>query len=411
MPTKDYRDDELLRRWISGAITAPEEAELERRARLDEGLQEALSALQTDPETDHLTRVSSMLTKARVTPAARTAKLPPQRRRPRYFTYAIAASVLMLLGLSVWLLPDYFSASSEAEIALDRRSPRPSVAASPLPIDPSPAAPPPQVEADQELPAEEIPRSRAAPPPPPVVVEAVPEMAEEEVLETDAIAESQAAPPATVPTERLPAPTLAAPATASDVAPTAAATLSGTVTDEAGDPIADAEILRPGQALGVTTDSAGRFVLDRDLTLRELIVQAPGYETEEVEVFSTEEPLQLALTPLPQRTEGDLFRENAARARVNIEPVVRTPPRAEPREGYRQLRERIEAGKPVDVPAGRVRVSFLVQPDGSLSDFRFRGQPDRATMDYVGKMLVESSAWEVVTGAAPVRVYFNLRFE
>ena len=407
VPTKDHQSEDLLRRWISGAITAPEEAELERRAQNEPELREALVGLQATPEVDHQAHLAKMM--ARVQPGLKAVPRP----RPRYTTYAIAASVAMLLGLSVWLLPQYFAADDEAEIALDRRAPVPAAPPSPLPIDPAPAAPAPEdvaVEAD--------------------AVETEPEVAIREKSTSQAVTPSTIAPVAsadgeataegsdetanTVSPAREIAPLEAPTPRAANGAPTLPAPpspLIGEVTDEEGNPIVGAEVLRVGQALGERTDSNGVFRLPQDQTLSEIVVRAAGYEEETVDLFGVNEQLQIGLTPLTSRARADAFAENAARAEINMEPLVKQQSRALPVEGYRQLRERIEASRPKEVPPGKVRVSFLVQPDGTLTDFRFRGQPDQATMDYVGTTLVESSTWEVTDQSGPVRVYFKLRFD
>ena len=404
MPTKDHQSEDLLRRWISGAITAPEEAELERRAHREPELQEALAGLQTAPEVDHQAHIAKMMARVQAGP-----KVVP-RTRPRYTTYAIAASVAMLLGLSVWLLPQYFAANDEAEIALDRRAPVPAAPPSPLPIDAAPAAPPPEdvttqdvttkadateaapkVASNKQAPQASVPQSTAA---------LAEEIAEEQANTTAPAREIE---PLAVPARRA--------ATNALTLPAPPPPLTGEVTDEEGNPIVGAEVLRTGQPLGERTDSNGMFRLPQDQTLNEITVRAAGYEEETVELFGVDEQLQIGLTPLTSRARADAFAENAARAEINMEPLVKQQSRALPVEGYRQLRERIEAGRPEEVPAGKVRVSFLVQPNGTLTDFRFRGQPDQATMDYVGTALVETSAWNVVTGSGPVRVYFKLRFD
>ncbi len=378
MSTKDHQSEDLLRRWISGAITAPEEAELERRAQSEPELREALVGLQAAPEADHQAHIARMM--ERVQPGLKAVP----RTRARYTTYAIAASVATLLGLSVWLLPQYFAAGDEAEIALERRAPVPAAPPTPLPNDAAPAAPPQSTAA----PVEEVAKEEAA------------GEAPAEVANTASVRKitplSAPAPRAATETPTLPAPP---------------PPLTGEVTDEEGNPIVGAEVLRLGQALGERTDSNGVFRLPQDRTLNEIMVRAAGYEQETVELFGVDEQLQIGLTPLASRAGADAFAENAARAEITMEPLIKQQSRALPVEGYRQLRERIEAGRPEGVPAGKVRVSFLVQPDGTLTDFRFRGQPDRATMDYVGTTLVESSAWEVSDQSGPVRVYFKLRFD
>ena len=409
MPTKDHQSEDLLRRWISGAITAPEEAELERRAHREPELQEALAGLQTAPEVDHQAHIAKMMARVQAGP-----KVVP-RTRPRYTTYAIAASVVMLLGLSVWLLPQYFAADDEAEIALDRRAPVPAAPPAPLPIDPAPAAPPPEevveetgaVETESDVASrmeesEPTAISQSTIPPAKEIVD------QEIIMDASDEAATTAVPPRAV--EPVAAPSSQV-ATDGITLPTPPPLLTGEVTDEEGNPIVGAEVLRVGQALGERTDSNGVFRLPQDQTLNEITVRAAGYEEETVELFGVDEQLQIGLTPLTSRARADAFAENAARAEINMEPLVKQQSRALPVEGYRQLRERIEAGRPEEVPPGKVRVSFLVQPDGTLTDFRFRGQPDQATMDYVGTALVETSAWNVVTGSGPVRVYFKLRFD
>ena len=404
MPTKDHQSEDLLRRWISGAITAPEEAELERRAQHEPELREALVGLQATPEVDHQAHLAKMI--ARVQPGLKAVP----RSRPRYTTYAIAASVAMLMGLSVWLLPQYFAADDEAEIALDRRAPVPAAPPSPLPVDPAPAAPPPEDVTTEDVTTEtdateaepKVARSKPAPQASVPQSTAAPaeEIAEGEATTT---APAQEIEPLAVPARRA--------ATISLTLPAPPPPLTGEVTDEEGNPIVGAEVLRTGQPLGERTDSNGVFRLSQDQTLNEITVRAAGYEEETVELFGVDEQLQIGLTPLTSRARADAFAENAARAEINMEPLLPQQSRALPVEGYRQLRERIEAGRPEEVPPGKVRVSFLVQPDGTLTDFRFRGQPDQATMDYVGTTLVESSTWEVTDQFGPVRVYFKLRFD
>ncbi|CAH1002353.1 hypothetical protein LEM8419_03260 [Neolewinella maritima] len=396
MPTDDTRSDYLLRRWISGALTAPEEAELERRATTEPGLQDALDGLRTAPEADHQARITRMLERAES--GVRTSR----RSISRYTTFAIAASIAMLLGVSVWLLPDYFAAEAEAEIAMDRRAP----------VTPAPALPAREEASPSSAPvaAESEPEPEPEPEQPATYAERAPEREErEEIMEDAAAAAPAAAPPTrSVRPLSVPPPRAAAPSSTIVLTPP----VIGEVTDEYGTPIAGAEVLRIGQALGTRTDSNGVFQLTQDQALDQLLVRAAGYEDETVQVFDADERLQISLSPVASRARADVFAQNSARTEVGIEPLREEQSRALPVEGYRELRQRIEAERPQTVPAGKVRVSFLVQPDGELTDFRFRGQPDRATMDYVGTALVESSTWRVVpTTKRPVRVYFTLRFD
>ncbi|PPK85484.1 carboxypeptidase family protein [Neolewinella xylanilytica] len=409
LPT-EYRDEELLHRWISGAITAPEEAELERRAAADPALHEALSGYQATPEEDHVARVSAM-----------TARGRPTAARPTLFArYAAAATVLVLLGIAALLLPRYFDAPEPA-IAMERTQPtlpdRP--AASPENTAPAPPPPAPHAASPSEPDATtSIARRESveAEVPAPDEAESAPEALPDAEMPTPA-AEQEL--PQLQRNRPAPAPTLAAPPAPEPVAQplrrlaiaTPPQPVSGRVTDEDGNPIAEAEVYRLGQPLGTRTDSTGTFRIPYDATLSQIVVTHPNYEEETVEVFDTGALLQISMNEVPERPRFRTWTETASVSEVPLEANRAPRPQARPEEGYRELRRRIENERPATVPAGKVKVSFLVQEDGSLTDFRFRGQPNGATMDYVGKALVESSTWQVVRGESPVRVYFTLRFE
>lgn len=414
MQPTDFPDHELLRRWISGELTAPQEAELERRARTDPALREALDSLQNEPEADHATALDRMLSRSR--PVAVRRRLAPR--------LAVAASLLVLIAFAAFLLPRYLS-DPPPSIAMEgvrvqepedtRTTPPPS----------APALPPPPAPQAKELSG----RQSAEAGSPESAAQAEPEsMAEVIVTDTatqemDArLANRSASTSNRVPTPPPPAPILDLPPTEpqpSVRSRTAAAAarrrpaqvIVGRVSSEDGTPIGQAEIRRTGQPMGTVTDTSGAFVLPYDATLNQLVVSYPGYEDETVDVFDTSALLQISLTKIVESAARESWRENADRALLGLPPSPIVRPEALPAEGYRELRARIEDNRPDSLAAGRFRVSFLVDADGSLSDFRFRGTDDPAVMDYVGNTLVETSAWQVVQGEAPVRVYFTLRFE
>jgi hypothetical protein len=333
------------------------------------------------------------------------ARPAPARTRSLYPRYAAAAAAILLLIAAAIYLPDLIRDESAVVLADERVEEEAAALPAPARRRPEP------VEAEQAPVVEEAP-----PPPPPTV--AAPEPSIEEVEETDTeviAANSRPTRPESEPIARI-ATAAAMPIPEGDVIEEvararAAPLISGIVTNEDGQPIAGADVRRPGQALGVTSDTAGRFQLPYDATLEEVSISAEGYQEEEIAVFGEEEELQISLSEVPERAPFDAFMEAVARTQVQIEPEIPQPAVARPEEGYRALRRRIEANRPDSVPPGRVRVSFLVAEDGTLSDFRFRGRPDRATMDYIGNTLVESSAWEVVRSTRPVRVHLKLRFE
>lgn len=438
MSAADHRIHDLLRRYLSGEITAPEEAELERRARQDEALAAAMRGLRAFPEEDHAARVRSMLAGAgeRRAPAA-TAVAP--LRRPNWWRWSIAAGFLLVLAVVAFLLPRTFDEPGDA-VAMETTPPQkedyaestPTAAApeedseampeSPAPApsarDPHPVASepssdkakaPPMARTQTDVPAEgdtgqspsALPQPTTAsppaaplpPPPPPgppeeVAAEAEPELADEALAIPVSPVEEAAAPESfrMLQTGQF---------------------LRGRVTTVNGSPVAGALVRIPGLPLGERSDTNGAFRIQIDETISRLQIAHPEYEDEEVEVPGAGEALQVSLSP-EERESGHDWAMDAAKTKIELD---QGPGYARPQEGYGNLRERLETNRPPGIPAGKVRLSFLVNLDGSLTDFRFRGRPDSLMMEYVGRTLVETSSWNVVKGEEPVRVHFKLRFE
>lgn len=459
----------LLRRYLTGAITAPEEAELERRARADEPLAEALRGLRSVPEEDHAARVSNLLAAARQQ-GQTVAEVVPTR--PNRYRWAAAAAVLLLVVSSLFILPALLdrnagdlamTSAPQREEAPPVAKPQPEIApaepvtaapeedASPAPAPSSSASDPrprpeneskdaPKVTASAEerraaardQAAEESRRETArkkeqrkqtAPPP---GFEA--EMLDEEMAdEAPAPAATRRIPPAPAPAVTTAPPAAGAVARArrqpgnatddsldNDAAagysqPLNNAFLDGRITNENGYPIRNALVRVPGLPLGERTDSNGIFQLPADAVVTALDVSHPDYESERVDLTNTTEKLQISLERKPFTAEDDRprWQQNGSSTRIVFD---EKPGYASPIEGYNALRQRIENNKPADVPRGKVKLSFLVNPDGTLTDFQFRGKPDQATMDYIGTTLVTTSVWEVVQGDEPVRVYFKVVF-
>jgi hypothetical protein len=471
----------LLRRYLNGAITAPEEAELERRAQTDEPLAEAMRGLQSAPEEDHTARVSRMLDAARQQGKTSTKVI---RARPNRFRWAAAAVVLLLVASSLFFLPSLLD-NNVGDLAMtsapQSEAPSP-VAKPPLELPPTEAlalAPEGDTEAGtspapssstQDLRsrpennrknkpktgttsgAEEqqtTARNQAAKkkrkevvqkeeqrtpslPPPAFDDEAEVVVAEEMADELEVLGAQRTPPPPPSPSVAI-APA-AAPASiansgvraklkenqpeAIEDAPTgytrtdspAGAYLNGRITNENGYPILNALVRLPGLPLGERTDTNGVFQLPADAAATSLVISHPDYESERVDLTDLAEKLQISLERKEFIDEDNRprWQQNGASTLIVFD---EKPGYASPLEGYNALRLRIEENKPPDVSKGKVKLSFLVNPDGTLTDIQFRGKPDRATMDYIGRTLVSSSVWEVVEGDEPVRVYFKVVFK
>ena len=182
--------------------------------------------------------------------------------------------------------------------------------------------------------------------------------------------------------------------------------LEGIVTNENGVPIRDAQLTLPGQPIGEKTDSNGYFRLPATAASSLVEVTHPDYEAEEVELSPRATDVQISLDRKPyQRPEPEIYNPSPG---VTIDLNNRLPGFARPAEGFANLRERLEEEAPADLPRGRYKFSFLVNTDGTLTDFSFRGSPPRPVMDYIGTAMVQTSAWEVVAGEEPVRIYFKV---
>lgn len=97
MKSNNKHINQLLRRWISGDITAQEERELERAAIEDEFLRESLAAYRSQAAADH----SHSLAKLRKQLPKTKAKAPVRRLRP-WMRIAAAVALLIVAGWSVF---------------------------------------------------------------------------------------------------------------------------------------------------------------------------------------------------------------------------------------------------------------------------------------------------------------------
>lgn len=442
MSANNISTNELLDRYLSGAITAPQEAELERRAAEDQVLADALAGLRAFPEAEHADRVDSMVARAQVQGKRQAAKVRPLGR------YAAAASILLLLAVAVFLLPP-FSGGGAEDLAMQQEAPATTMAPMPEQV-PTPEAqdnaaeesvkiaPVAQAEAapvaEQRI---EEPASASQPNPAPASAPAPVR------INTPVEAESTAPEPIALAAEDEP---VADPAPAASVAPLVdegmeaehlareaaeraamerrkqaagerermqmttreGSTLSGRITDESGAPIVGALVRLPGLPIGERTDTNGVFQLDVDATTSRIDISHPDYQEESFDVRNRGDDVQLSLEDKEEREDYQKWIDSWSATKI---PIDNGPGYALPEEGYGALRKRIEDNRPDNVPSGKVKLSFTVNPDGTMEDFVFKGRPSQETMDYIGGVIAGTSIWEVVKGDKPVRVYFKVVFE
>jgi len=452
--------NQLLRRYLNGALTAPEEAELERRALTDQPLAEAMRGLQSAPAEDHLARVARMTAGARQAAKKSGRGIGTSKASGRGSARWLAAATLLLLLVagSLFFLPGLLERPTE-ELAMTKEAAPPVAALEPAsqpksapaeelsvakepevqsitttvddedkgkiftPTAPTPPASNPrprqnrdaaeaearkkiigqrraetsqkvETERAERAEAEQVAARRESVPPPAPSVPPAPTVAPATLADEEIVVEIQgklAQPPTNRWGEPLPPGNY----------------LSGRITNENSVPILNALVRLPGLPIGERTDSNGIFHLPADDIAGYIKVEHPDYEAETVEISSTDRALQVSLDRKPfqpVRGRGEVT-QNEGRAFIVLD---QTPGYALPLKGIRDLRKRIETDKPEGLAPGKYKFSFQVNVDGTLTDFKFRGRPDRAVMDYIGETMVKTSVWRIEKGEEPVRVYFKV---
>ena len=441
MPTP-LTDNDLLARYLSGDITARQEAELQRRALTDTDLRAAMEGIELLPEADHAASVERMLNRVTKqaedeTPIAQpTAAIRalPQTRRPlvRYW-YGAAAGVAVLL-VAIFLLPKFLppDAGLVAYEPQTEESFPMEVPAEPSLADDAPESMVEFIEAEPVPEATQPPTRRTSPAPPPTPAPATPPQTitainrervaatapepapviEQEVVaeEVESLYEIDGAVANTKRKQtQAPAPMQAQGRRSTVIE---LPTINGRVLDEFGVPIAGATVRLPGLPTGITTDSSGSFQLIADAVTTEFIVEATGYETEQVTSVDNAEPVQINLesTPAPVNVADEVGSSVTYDLDETGFPTRRQRSFATVDEGLRNLRRRIMDEAPEALRGQRVKVSFLVNPAGLLSRLNFKDDASPAARDYVSEALRATEGWSVRYGDEPVRVFlkFNL---
>src|SRR3954467_8677872 len=73
-------------------------------------------------------------------------------------------------------------------------------------------------------------------------------------------------------------------------------TVTGTVNDDKGQPVAAASVLGKGTKTGVATDATGAFKINLPTTVNTLVISFVGFQTQEVDITS-KTTVTVALAP------------------------------------------------------------------------------------------------------------------
>ncbi|MEL6656273.1 MAG: carboxypeptidase-like regulatory domain-containing protein [Bacteroidota bacterium] len=453
MDHKQQHKRDLLRRWISGEITASEERELRQAARDDTLLNDALAGYEQQAEADHMASIGRLRSKISGQRKAKARTLPIWR---------VAAAVLVIGALG-WLM---FPSASQNDMALsENRAERQEKSTDAL-AETRPSSSP-AVPAQPSFPASEqqvttAERSEASNNANfPGNVQAQPEVLAETNFPTDSFADAADftlamesepfsagadAPITEAPSEMMAvqddteeltaiAPSAAPPPPTPDVIPTYTdgasqvgypnrldrsvttnsgqilaregfRVIRGYVVDSEGYPLIGATVLEEGTANGTITDFDGFYRLTIPSSGATLSANYTGYEDQVVAVTADEEltiTLQEGIA-LDEVVVTELGQERRQKRATNAGT-------AEPEGGFRALKRYIDYRTPVNTPRTRIRLQFVVDTSGRPSNIQVLSSSNVALNNFAIELLQNGPIWEITEGDAPLRMVYTMKLK
>lgn len=409
---------ELLRRWVQGEANRRDEAELEQAARSDEWLADAMEGYRSRPEADHAQR----LTRMRAQMAARTRR----RMRPVWMRVAAALALVAVVGLALRLAlggrPDAGLAQTETGAAGNGAATALERAAAEEDAPPTAALPAPPAATQRR--ADSGPARDAAPaagtavmaPPAPETATALaaddgpeegPTLAEEAPVTADVVTNSRS--------ER--AKTAAPPAVAAPLAQPGGAPfsrlpnsrqLSGQVTDSNGEPLIGAMVAAAGSQAGAITDIDGRFRLQVDSSVLQLVVSYTGFAAQTVNVPANRDQLSIRLEESanalsevvvmgrqPQRRKAE--QSSSALTTADSQAVIN---QATPEGGLRRFERYVRDAWPAGTPNGRATLRFDLDGNGRPVNIVVTSRTDEAVAAAAINILRNGPRWQIANGQA-----------
>ncbi|MDB5026081.1 MAG: hypothetical protein JWP78_3836 [Mucilaginibacter sp.] len=403
-----------IRKYLNGELNVRAMHELERRAQDDPFLADALEGFeQADGDQQaNLNDLSDRLQQ-------RIAK--KERRIIPWGPLSIAASILIIIGAGIWLLSGNQQPEKTARLAQELKVEKkePPVISAPSPV--SPATPegnnstkrkklsPPETYSDKNTYASKeqvvVRKANKAP-----VVSAPTTDADRQAEEfykpqKDSVAAnelivkdmSQKKPRDAGKMKEVAASGGGAPAAAetllqsraegvSATPPNNNRTISGVVMDYDGQPITGATVKVVGRPFGVVTDVNGKFTLPDVSKDQTLAVNYIGYSSKKVKV-NNGDALNISLQPA-----GNSLSEVAVTKRDNDHEVIAQD--ARPQQGWQSYNEYLNKNaQSPDGKRGKVKVSFTVAADGSLSGFKVIKRLSEAADKKAIDLISNGPAW------------------
>jgi hypothetical protein len=180
------------------------------------------------------------------------------------------------------------------------------------------------------------------------------------------------------------------------------AELKGIVKDDAGEPLPGASVRIKGTSIVTQTNSIGYFKLDSVPNNSTLSVDFIGYNKKEISVIKHDslviamQPNQNALAEVVTTAYGTQHQEYQS---------------AHPQNGWTEFKKYLkDNAKSPDGKTGKVRLSFMVNSDNSLSDFKIiksvSAKTDSAAIDLVNN----GARWQRNTNNKPEKVKLSIKF-
>jgi TonB-dependent SusC/RagA subfamily outer membrane receptor len=179
-------------------------------------------------------------------------------------------------------------------------------------------------------------------------------------------------------------------------------TISGRVLDKDGSPLPGVSVMVANKNYGAQTDANGQFKI-RASNQDELMLGYIGYESKRLKVKG-KDSLNISLNP-----------SSASLSEVVVTGYGNPKNEAEsarPQNGWRKFNQYLkENAKPVNGKTGVVRLSFVVNANHTLSDFKILKSLNPETDKAAIKLIQDGPDWLPNTNAKPETVRLRIRFK
>jgi hypothetical protein len=188
------------------------------------------------------------------------------------------------------------------------------------------------------------------------------------------------------------------------VTPSDSKTVTGVVMGSDGQPITGATVKVVGKLFGVVTDVNGKFALPDVSKNQTLAVNYIGYNSKKVKVDG-EDSLNISLQP----ASSSLNEVVAVRKADNNDVAAED---AHPQDGWHAYDEYLKKnGQSPDGKTGKVKVSFMVAADGSLSQFKITKSLSDAADKKAIDLITNGPAWVGSNDGKPKEAKVSVSFK